>query len=256
VKATIPHRAVKKNYPRTANSNRKVLLLEGCVQPVLSPDINYAAAQIITKLGIEVIPEQPHACCGALHHHTSAPQQALDFMRARIDAWWPLVEQGIEAIISTASGCGVHIKDYGQLLAHDEIYKEKARRISELTADIAEFLSKEDLSALQTAVDRPVAYHPPCTLQHGQKLAGVVENILARTGIKTVPVKDSHLCCGSAGSYSLLNPGIANHLGNDKVKNLTENHPAILVTANIGCLHHLAGKTDLPVKHWVELFVD
>jgi glycolate oxidase iron-sulfur subunit len=255
LKKMIPARVRVNGYPQTSSS-RKVLLLQGCVQPSLSPGINQAAASVLTRLGIEVIIEQPTACCGALHHHTSAPAQALDFIRARIDAWWPEVERGIEAIVSTASGCGAHIKEYGHLLAHDEQYGNKARRISELTCDIAELLSNEDLSKLKKSHEQIVAYHPPCTLQHGQKLPGIVEKILDNVGIERVPVKDSHLCCGSAGSYSLLNPTIANRLGNDKVRNLTENNPAALITANIGCLHHLAGKTDLPVKHWIELLAE
>jgi glycolate oxidase iron-sulfur subunit len=255
LKKMIPARVRVNGYPRTSSS-RKVLLLEGCVQPSLSPGINHAAASVFARLGIETIIEQPTACCGALHHHTSAPAQALDFIRARIDAWWPEVEQGIEAIVSTASGCGAHIKEYGHLLAHDGEYSDKARRVSELTCDIAELLSNEDLSQLKRNHAQTVAYHPPCTLQHGQKLPGIVEKILDNVGIERVPVKDSHLCCGSAGSYSLLNPAIANKLGNDKVRNLTENSPAALITANIGCLHHLAGKTDLPVKHWIELLAE
>lgn len=252
LKKNIPRRAGVKDYPQIS-SKRKVLLLEGCVQPALSPDINYAAAQVLSRLGIAVIPERPGACCGALHHHTSAPEQALDFMRARIDAWWPLVEQGIEAIVSTASGCGVHVKDYPHLLAADEKYHEKANRISKLTCDIAEILSTEDLSQLNADNAVTVAYHPPCSLQHGQGLPGIVEKILQDIGVRTVPVKDSHLCCGSAGSYSLLNPQMAAQLGANKVANLTEGKPDMLVTANIGCLHHLAAKTDLPVKHWIEL---
>ena len=255
MKASIPQRVRVKDYPQI-NSERKVLLLEGCVQPALSPEINYATAQVLGRLGISVIPERPGACCGALHHHTSAPQQALDFMRARIDAWWPFVEQGIEAIVSTASGCGVHVKDYAQLLAADNEYHDKAKRISELTCDIAELLSKQDLSVLHANTGRTVAYHPPCSLQHGQGLPGIVENILQQTGIRTVSVRDSHLCCGSAGSYSLLNPKMATQLGMNKVTRLTEQNPEMLVTANIGCLHHLGAKTDLPVKHWIELLAN
>ena len=255
LKASIPERSGRQDYAQVS-STRQVLLLEGCVQPALSPTINHAATQVLARLGISVIPEQPAACCGALHYHTSAPEQALDFMRARIDAWWPIVEQGIEAIISTASGCGVHIKEYGHLLADDRDYRDKAHRISELTCDISELLGKEDLSRLKVDCDVTVAYHPPCSLQHGQGLPGIVENILHQTGIRTVTVRDSHLCCGSAGSYSLLNPGIANQLGMNKVANLAANNPDMLVTANIGCLHHLGARTDLPVKHWIELLVN
>jgi glycolate oxidase iron-sulfur subunit len=232
-----------------------MLLLQGCVQPTLSPSINHAAATVLNRLNIQVIEETPAACCGALHHHTSAQDEALDFIRNRIDTWWPHVEDGIEAIVSTASGCGVHIKEYGQLMANDEQYKDKAVRISSLVRDIAETISQEDLSQIQKPVKEMIAYHPPCTLQHGQKLSGIVETILERADVELVPVNDSHLCCGSAGSYSLLNPKLSDQLGQNKVNNLTANQPDMIVTANIGCLHHLNARSSIPVKHWIELLV-
>jgi glycolate oxidase iron-sulfur subunit len=255
IRKLIPERRIKLPWPQTSSDTRKMLLLQGCVQPTLSPAINHAAATVLDRLNIQVIEETPAACCGALHHHTSAQDEALNFIRYRIDAWWPHVENGIEAIVSTASGCGVHIKDYGQLLAEDKQYKDKAAKISSLVKDIAEIINQEDLSGFQKSSKEKIAYHPPCTLQHGQKLPGIVEGILTRLGIGLDPVNDSHLCCGSAGSYSLLNPKLADQVGQNKVKNLMANQPDLIVTANIGCLHHLDAKSSIPVKHWIELLV-
>ena len=252
IKQTIPPYQRQHQWPGV-DSKRQVLVLQGCVQPLMSPSINHATADVLTKLGIRAIPESPAGCCGALHHHTSAPGQAREFMRRRIDCWWSHVEDGVEAIVSTASGCGVHVKEYGHLLADDPDYADKARRISALTVDIAELIHGEDLNRLDVKPLHQIAFHPPCTLQHGQRLTGLVENILQRVGMNLVPVADSHLCCGSAGSYSLLNPSISEKLGQQKIRHLTKNNPALVVTANIGCLHHLAGKTALPVKHWIEL---
>ena len=255
IRQTIPPYQPPSQWP-DLESTRKVLILEGCVQPLMSPSINHATARVLARLGFQVIRENPAGCCGALHHHTSAPDEALDFIRHRIDTWWPHVEAGIEAIISTASGCGVHVKEYGHLISGDADYADKARRVSELAVDIAEVIHAGDLDKLQVNTNSKVAYHPPCTLQHGQKLPGLVENILQRTGVATVPVSDSHLCCGSAGSYSLLNPQISTQLGKQKISSLTKDDPDMVVTANIGCLHHLAGKTTIPVKHWIELLAD
>jgi len=249
----IPAHQVAVEWPDSIQHTRKVLLLQGCAQPALSPSVNQATAEVLDRLGIHAIPETPAACCGALHHHTSAQGESLDFIRHRIDAWWPHVEDGIEAVVSTASGCGVHIKDYGQLLAEDPQYRDKAAHISSITKDIAEVLAKEDLSPLKTSISHAVAYHPPCTLQHGQGLSGMVEEILKRMRINLAAVRDSHLCCGSAGSYSLLNPRLATRLGKQKIDCLTATEPALIVTANIGCQLHLGSKTDIPVRHWIEL---
>jgi len=251
----IPERHIKQEWPQSSDATRKMLLLQGCVQPALSPSINHATATVLSRLNIQVIEETPAACCGALHHHTSAQEQALDFIRNRIDTWWPHVENGIEAIVSTASGCGVHIKDYGQLLSNDERYKDKAATISSLVKDISEVINQEDLSGIQKPAKEKIAYHPPCTLQHGQKLPGIVEGIFNRIDIELIPVNDSHLCCGSAGSYSLLNPKLSDQLGQNKINYLTANQPDIIVTANIGCLHHLDTRSEIPVKHWIELLV-
>lgn len=249
---------IKQNMPAPSirQHGRKMLLLEGCVQPSLSPAINTATCQVLDRLGITAIRETPAACCGALHCHTSATEAGLNFARQRIDAWWPYVESGIEAIISTASGCGIHIKHYGELLKDDRDYADKASKISELTKDIIEILHGEDIESFGVNSAQRVAFHPPCTLQHGQKITNQVESLLGRLGIECVTFNDSHLCCGAAGSYTLLQPTIAGQLKERKLDNIKQSQPDVIATANIGCLHHLGSGTRIPVKHWVELLVE
>jgi glycolate oxidase iron-sulfur subunit len=181
--------------------------------------------------------------------------QGLDFARRNIDAWWPHVESGAEAIVMTASGCGVHVKEYGQLLKNDPAYAAKARKISELTKDISEILSREDLSKLSSGAKpgMKVAFHSPCSLQHGQRLNGVVEKILRETGLTLVAVPDAHLCCGSAGTYSILQQELSQRLLQNKVGALESGRPDVIATANIGCLAHIQSGTRLPVRHWVEV---
>jgi glycolate oxidase iron-sulfur subunit len=233
---------------------RKILLLEGCVQPALSPDINSATIRLLDKLGIEAIVQADEKCCGGLHLHTDSMHSAREFMRNNIDQWWPHVENGIEAIISTASGCGVTIKDYGHLLKDDSAYADKAKKISSLTRDISEFIAEQDLNSIKVSKQYDaVAFHPPCTLQHGQKITGVIENILKQCGYQLTPVENSHLCCGSAGSYSLLQPTLSEQLGQQKIQTLEHGGPEIIATANIGCQVHLQAKTRLPVVHWITL---
>jgi glycolate oxidase iron-sulfur subunit len=237
-----------------AGHARRMLVLEGCVQPAIAPAINAAAARVLDKLGIGLVRVRGAGCCGAASHHTSGAKQGLDFVRANIDAWWPQVEAGCEAIVMTASGCGVHVKEYGNLLKNDPAYAEKAKRVSELTKDIGEVLAREDLSALPPApVGTSIAFHSPCSLQHGQKLNGVVEQILRARGFTLTPVPDSHLCCGSAGTYSVLQPKIAQALRAAKLRALQSGQPELIVTANIGCQEHLRAATALPVRHWLEL---
>ena len=255
LQAGIPAKSPTTKRPVCSHS-RKVLLAEGCVQPVLSPSITAATCRVLDQLDIEAITENPPACCGALHHHTSAPEQALNFARSRIDAWWPHVEAGIEAIISTASGCGVHIKHYGKLLEHDMEYAEKSRKINELTKDLVEVIDQEDTTRLRPNRDCTVACHSPCTLQHGQKLAGRIESLLDSMGVKRISFNESHLCCGAAGSYTLLQPTLSRQLKKRKLENISREQPDMIVTANIGCLHHLASGTSIPVRHWVELIAD
>lgn len=252
----VPAKPTIDAFVKTRSHARKILLLGGCVQPGLSPNINHSASKLLDRLGITALAESPTACCGALHHHTSDTKAALNFARRRIDAWWPHVEAGIEAIVSTASGCGVHIKHYDQLLKEDDQYRDKAQKVSQLTRDISEVLVTEDIEQFKPAHNRRIVFHPPCTLQHGQKLSGVVEQILDRAGFVRLPVDENHLCCGAAGSYTLLQPQISSELRQRKLDNLLAEAPDLIVSANIGCLHHLAAVSDRPVRHWVELLAE
>ena len=236
-----------------AEHQRKMLVLTGCAQQAVSPQTSSAAARVLHRLGIQLIEAPEAGCCGALSHHLSASEEARIFIRRNIDAWWPWIEQGAEAIISTASGCGVMIRDYAQLMAEDPAYAEKARRISELTRDISEVITGEDITPFIRPRPIDIAFHSPCTLQHGQKLAGVVEDILKGCGFRLCPVKDPHLCCGSAGSYSILQADISSRLLEKKLRNLTLGQPMLIATANIGCQMHLATGSDIPVIHWIEL---
>jgi glycolate oxidase iron-sulfur subunit len=233
---------------------RRMLLLEGCVQSLATPATNAAATRVFDRLGVELVSAPGAGCCGAVSHHLAAAQEGTDFMRRNIDAWWPYIEQGAEALVMTASGCGVLVKEYGELLAGDGAYADKARRISELTRDISEVLQAEALSDLsfRPPVDR-IAFHSPCTLQHGQQLNGVVESILETAGFTLTRVADSHLCCGSAGTYSILQPGLSQQLLGDKLATLQAGQPDAIATANVGCQLHLASRSDRPVSHWIEL---
>ena len=233
---------------------RKMLILDGCVQPALQPELNNKTEQILNHLGIEIIHINQSRCCGALSHHLSAEEEATELARENIDLWWPHIEQGAEAIITTASGCGSHIKDYDKLLADDAEYADKAKTISEHCKDIAEVVSVEDMQQFQkTAAIDSVAWHPPCSLQHGQKITGKVEQLLDTIQYQLVEVQDSHLCCGSAGTYSILQAEISSQLLNNKLNNLQKQQPDVIATANIGCQTHLLKKSEVPVYHWIEL---
>lgn len=238
----------------TVNKQRKMLVLKGCVQSVVTPQTNQAATRILEKLNIQLISADGAGCCGAVSHHLSAVDEGLDFMRRNIDAWWPSIEQGAEAIVMTASGCGAVVKDYAELLKHDEHYANKARKVSELARDISEILGDENLSSAKINKSSvKVAFHSPCTLQHGQKINGVVEQILSNAGFTLTEVQDSHLCCGSAGTYSILQPTLSQQLLDNKLASLQSEQADIIVTANIGCQMHMASKAEIPVKHWLEL---
>jgi glycolate oxidase iron-sulfur subunit len=232
-----------------------MLVLEGCAQPAISPNINAAAARVLDRLGIRLIAASGAGCCGAASHHTSGKEQGLDFARRNIDAWWPHIESGAEAIVMTASGCGSHVKEYFHLLEHDPAYAAKARRISDLTKDISEILIHEDQAKLRSGAkpELKIAFHCPCSLQHGQKLNGVVEKILREAGFTLAPVPDAHLCCGSAGTYSILQKNLSQQLLSNKVTALESGRPDTIVTANIGCLAHIQSGTTLPVRHWIEV---
>jgi len=230
-----------------------VLLLSGCVQPALAPNINQASIKVLNRLGLNVLETPQSQCCGAVDHHLSGNADALKQVKINIDAWIKYLDQGVQAIISNASGCGVMVKDYPHLLREDKEYADKAKRVAEHTLDIAEFLSKQDLSLFTSYKNKKVTFHSPCTLQHGQKLPGLVEDLLRRLGYRISHVNDSHLCCGSAGTYSIFQPTLSKQLRDNKIKNLTETNPPLIVTANIGCLMHLQKGTKTPVKHWIEL---
>jgi len=235
---------------------RKMVLLDGCVQPAMGPNINAATARVFDALGVQLVIAPKAGCCGAIRHHLNDHEGALDDMRRNIDAWWPLAEAGAEAIVMTASGCGATVKDYGHLLAHDPVYAEKAQRISDLTKDLSEILpafEAELEGTLKGKISKRVVYHPPCTLQHGQQIRGKVEGVLRAAGVDVQLCADSHLCCGSAGTYSVLQSSLSYQLRDNKLANLQATKPDMIVSANIGCLTHLQSGTDTPVKHWIEL---
>ncbi|OGU45038.1 MAG: glycolate oxidase iron-sulfur subunit [Hydrogenophilales bacterium RIFOXYA1_FULL_63_33] len=238
---------------------RRMLVLQGCVQPGLKPNINAAAARVLDRIGVSLIAADEAGCCGALTHHLNDTDAGLAAARRNIDAWLPHLEAGAEAVVMTASGCGVMVKDYGWLLRHDPAYADKAARISAATRDLSELLAAErDALKPLTPHRSPltgkrIAYHPPCTLQHGQKLGGDVEALLAQAGFELTPVAEKHLCCGSAGTYSILQPEIAGTLKTRKLGHLQAGGPEMIATANIGCLTHLQSASPIPVRHWVEL---
>ena len=249
----VPPRAPAGRWP-AARHARRVLALAGCVQGAIAPDIDAAAARILDRLGISYVPAPSSGCCGAASHHLSARDKALAMMRRNIDAWWPEIEAGAEAIVITASACAAEVKEYGEHLEHDPDYARKAERVSSLARDLCEVVAGEDCSDL--APDRPprrVAFHSPCTLQHGQKLRGVVEGILERAGFELVGVTDAHLCCGSAGTYSILQPELSRELLSRKIASLQAHQPEVIATANIGCFAHLATVASVPVRHWIQL---
>jgi glycolate oxidase iron-sulfur subunit len=253
LKSKLP-RAVSVAKPRPAPRHaRRVLMLEGCVQPGLAPNTNAATARVLDRLGISVTPIREAGCCGAVDYHLDAQEKGLQRARQNIDAWWPAIEQGAEAIVQTASGCGAFVKDYGHLLAQDPAYAEKAKRVSTLAKDLIEVFSAEPLEQLGVQADKRLAFHCPCTLQHAQKLGGAVESVLTRLGFGLTAVPDSHLCCGSAGSYSLTQPELSKQLRDNKLNALESGKPEVIVTANIGCQTHLDGAGRTPVRHWIEL---
>jgi glycolate oxidase iron-sulfur subunit len=255
-KRRIPRPARATHWPAPRHA-RRMLVLQGCVQPSLSPNINPALARVLDGVGISLVAAAQAGCCGAVPFHLNAQDEGLDYMRRNIDAWWPFVEQGVEGIVMTASGCGVMVKEYGHALAHDPHYAEKARRIAEMTRDASEVLAAER-EALAARLPEPasrgrVAFHSPCTLQHGQQINGLAEGLLSAAGYTLTPAPDTHLCCGSAGTYSILQPALSGRLLANKVAALESGKPHVVATANIGCLTHIQTGTALPVRHWVEL---
>ncbi|QBQ95773.1 glycolate oxidase subunit GlcF [Paraburkholderia pallida] len=255
VRDKVPVRQRPLAWP-TARHSRKMLMLAGCVQPSMMPNINTATARVLDALGIETVVAPQAGCCGAIRLHLGYVDDALHDVRANIDAWWPYVEQGVEAIVMNASGCGATVKEYAHLLRNDPAYADKARRIADLTRDLSEILpafQDQLVAATRRRGIHSVAYHPPCTLQHGQQLHGGVEKVLAALGLDVRLPVDSHLCCGSAGTYSITQPRLSYTLRNQKVERLKALEPQLIVSANIGCIAHLQSGTTIPVTHWIEL---
>jgi len=278
LRAKVPERREPGGWPRRVHA-RKVLLLKGCVQPAMVPAIDAATARVLDALDVQSVVESRSGCCGAIRHHLNDPDGSLADARRNIDAWWPWIEgakvsrtdggamaasrgRGVEAIVMNASGCGAMVRDYGHLLRDDPAYAEKARRVSELTCDVSEFIAgeRDALRALlaQNKADGAgapparVVFHPPCTLQHGQQVRGTVEALLADCGAEPQAFAESHLCCGSAGTYSVLQPALSVQLRDRKLGHLSAPAPDMILSANIGCLTHLQSGTDTPVRHWIE----
>lgn len=250
--------AEERPWPRDGRRARRMLLLAGCVQPSFAPNINGATARVFDRLGISLFEAEGAGCCGAIRFHLTDQEAARDDMRRNIDAWWPHVEAGAEAIVVAASGCGVQVREYGHLLAGDPAYADKAARISALCRDPSEVLAAEQASLLPLLAKArqergKLAFHSPCTLQHGLGIRGAIEALLAEAGYRLTPVADPHLCCGSAGTYSILQPELSQRLRDNKLAALTAGSPAAIATANIGCLIHLRAGSALPVRHWIEL---
>ena len=253
VAAKVPPAQQAGTWPQPAR-NRRLLALGGCAQAAATPNTNAAAARVLDRLGISLVEAPEAGCCGALSYHLAAQEEGLDFMRRNIDAWWPEIENGAEAIVISASGCGTMVKEYGEVLRHDPAYAEKAKRVSDLARDLSEVLAAEDLESLAIQADgKRTAVHCPCSLQHGLQLGGQVEAILERAGVTMTQTRDGHLCCGSAGSYSVLQPEISQRLLDNKLEALSIDNPDQIVTANVGCQLHLATKAQVPVRHWIEL---
>ena len=270
LKAKVPVKQAAGRWP-TATHDRKVLMLAGCVQPAMMPNVNTATARVLDAVGVQAVIPPSAGCCGAVKFHLNDHDGGKAHMRANIDAWWPFVDptdgsEPVEAIVMNASGCGVMVKDYGHVLADDPAYASKAERISALTKDLSELLPdwvaplrarlrKNSVASDASGAALPVlAYHPPCTLQHGQQLRGGVEQHLWQLGFSiAVAQNESHLCCGSAGTYSVLNPGLSKQLRDRKLGNLSQIGADTIVSANVGCISHLQSGTDVPVKHWIEV---
>lgn len=258
LKEKVPESRPAGSWPAPRHS-RRMIVLAGCVQPTLSPAINAAAARVLDAIGISLEETPGAGCCGALRFHLNDQKGGRDDARRNIDAWWPAIERGeIEAIVMTASGCGVQVKDYAHMLSQDPDYADKAARIVALTRDLSEVVVQEGdaLAEVLRSAPRdggPVAFQAPCTLQHGMQIRGVVETLLAAAGYDLVPVRGGHLCCGSAGTYSLLQPELSQRLRDDKLEALSENGAAQIASANIGCITHLESVSPMPVRHWIEL---
>lgn len=244
----------------TETHSRRMIMLEGCVQPAMAPNTNTATLRVLNAIGISLESNSKTGCCGALRHHLNAQEQALADMQRNIDGWAEQLQQGAEAIVINASGCGAQIKDYGKLFANDPLYAEKAALISRKAFDLSEVLLQQEqaiIAKLKTSNSslqgKKVAFHSPCTLQHGQSIKGTVERLLIAAGCELTAVADSHLCCGSAGTYSIFQPELSKQLRANKLDALSAEQPELIATANIGCQSHMQGAADVPVVHWIEL---
>jgi glycolate oxidase iron-sulfur subunit len=260
LKGMVPERARSRGPWPAPRHARGMLVLAGCVQPALAPVINAAAARVLDAAGVSLVEAPGGGCCGAVRYHLNAQAEGLDDMRALIDAWWPTIERGqVEAIVMTASGCGSMVREFGHLLRNDAAYRDKAARVSAMTRDLSEVVSEHataitaQLAPLPAESPSRVAFHAPCSLQHAQQMRGIVEPLLARAGYELTAVPDAHLCCGSAGTYSILQPRLAATLRTRKQAALHSGRPETIVTANIGCLIHLQPGAQVPVRHWIEL---
>jgi glycolate oxidase iron-sulfur subunit len=254
LKKKVPARQDAGAWP-TRTRARKMLLLAGCVQPAMLPNINAATARVFDALGIELVVPKSAGCCGAIRYHLNDHDGGLADARRNIDAWWPHIEAGVDAIVMNASGCGVQVKEYGHMLRLDPAYAQKAQRVSELTKDVAELLPQQLAASkikLTLRDGARVVFHPPCTLQHGQQIHGAVELMLAALGAEVLPFAESHLCCGSAGTYSVLQPELSTQLRDRKLANLQVAKPDVVLSANVGCITHLQSGTETPVAHWIE----
>lgn len=240
----------------TSGHTRKMILFSGCVQRSLSPETNYAATRLLNRLNIETIIGQGEKCCGAIDHHMAVDDRALFFIKNNIDAWWPDIEQGTEAIVISASGCGAMIKEYGYILRNDPVYQDKARHISMIARDIGEIIVTEGVGKLRGIINASTnrfAFQNPCSLQHGQKMKDKTEQLLKKLGYQICDVEDTDQCCGSAGTYSLLQTDLSEKMRKKKIESLQAVKPDVIMTANIGCQLHLQQATDIPVRHWIEI---
>ena len=235
--------------------SRHMLSLSGCVQSVVAPDIDASASRVLHRLGISLNQAPGSGCCGAVSLHLGAVEEARGFARRNIDAWWPSIEHGADAIVASSSACACALREYDELLADDPTYADKAKKVAALAKDLTQVFAKENLGGLADTGENhpPIAMHAPCTLTHGLQAAGSLAAILTAVGYKLSPVADAHLCCGSAGTYSILESELSQRLLTNKLTALTATDPALIVTANIGCLLHLQSRSPLPVKHWIEL---
>lgn len=238
----------------TQTATRRVILFEGCVQPALVPAINAHTARVLNELGIEAVRIPAAGCCGAIDQHLGEPDKARERIRHNLDAWGPTLDAGADAIVVNATGCGAQLAEYAHALAADPAYSERAQQATQLATDPVELLEPyADRLRPADGIPTRIAFHAPCTLQHGLGLGGRVEKLLRRIGFELTPVSDPHICCGSAGTYSVLQPELADQLRGDKVRNLEKGSPEMIATANIGCLTHIQTGTGLPVRHWLEM---